>query len=338
LAPAEPGLSDAVRSPQGLPAIRATRAEIPWRRLARTIEARLRRRLVGQSTAIEAVARAVRRAAAGLSDPRGPRATLLFVGPTGSGKTELARALAAELGGPHGLLRVDCGEFGERHETAKLLGAPPGYVGHEAGGVLARGLRAARPAVVLFDEIEKAHGRFHELLLAILDEGRLTDARGDTLDLRRSLVVLTSNAGSRELAAARARVGFAPAAPGLAAESEILRRALEQRFAPEFLGRLDEIVPFLRPTARELCEVAERALLDLAVRVRQSERRVCFSRGVARWIVQQAGEATAGARSVLHGLRREIEGPLAEILLATQPGEWVEVTIRRGRPRFAHAA
>ena len=294
--------------------------------------------MLGQPEAVASVVRALRRAAAGLSSPRGPLGTLLFVGPTGTGKTELARALAEELGGPRRLVRVDCSEFGGKHETSKLLGAPPGYVGHEHGSQLARRLAGEAETVVLFDEVEKAHPHLHELLLQVLDEGQLTDGRGVRLDFRRSFVILTSNAGTRALAAAKERLGFARGAVPEDERHALVRHALGAAFAPEFLARLDEIVLFRELSARELGAVAEQALLALALRVRARQKRVCFSSAVARWASTRALERDCGARSVLHCIRREIEAPLAEALLAAEESEWIEVSIRRGRPRIAHAA
>lgn len=279
----------------------------------------------------------MRRAAAGLNGQRGPLATMLLVGPTGTGKTELARVLADGLGGPGRLLRVDCSEFGNRHETAKLLGAPPGYVGHEQGGFLGRHL-GTRECVLLFDEVEKGHAHLHELLLQVLDEGRLTDGQGRTLDFRRAFVILTSNAGSRELGAARERLGFDPHPAGPEVARATVERALGQAFAPEFLARIDEVVLFHQLDRADLRAVAERALLELALRVRASGRRVCFSTAVARWAAGRAAQGAHGARDVLRCLRRDVEGPLAEALLATGEGEWIEVSIRRGRPHMAHAA
>jgi ATP-dependent Clp protease ATP-binding subunit ClpC len=302
------------------------------------VEQRLAKRVVGQAEAVASVARALRRAAAGLAGGRGPLARLLFVGPTGTGKTELARALAEELGGHRHLVRIDCSEFGGRHETSKLLGAPPGFVGHEHGGLLARRLTRMGACVLLFDEVEKAHPHLHELLLQALDEGRLTGGRGEFLDLSQAFVILTSNAGTRELSAARERLGFARAGLAEDAARGIVERALGAAFAPEFLARLDEIVLFRELEPARLRQVASRALLDLALRVRANRKHVCFTAAVARWAAERGRSAACGARGVLHCIRREIEAPLAEALLSAEDGTWIEVAIRRGRPRFALAA
>ncbi len=293
---------------------------------------------MGQPAAIGSVVRAVRRAAAGLASERGPLAALLFVGPTGTGKTELARALAQELGGPARLVRIDCSEFGSRHESSKLLGAPPGYVGHERGGLLTARLRTGRHSVVLFDEVEKAHPQLHELLLQALDEGALTDGRGERVDFRRSFVILTSNAGTRELLAARDPLGFGGAPLASGASAEIVARALGERFAPELLGRLDEVVLFRELGALDARAIAERELVSLARRVRARGRRVCFSAAVSRWAARTGFSGDSGARGIAHCVRREIESPLAEALLASQDGAWIEVSIRRGRPHFTLAA
>ena len=294
--------------------------------------------MLGQPEGVACVARALRRAAAGLRKPRGPLACLLFVGPTGTGKTELARALARELGSERLLVRVDCSEFASRHETSRLLGAPPGYVGHEQGSTLARRIPRERECVVLFDEVEKAHPQLHELLLQVLDEGELTDGRGRTIDFRRAFVVLTSNVGTRELGAARDPLGFPRDEAGRSAEEATMVAALGATFAPEFLARIDETVLFRELDPACLQRVASNTLLELALRVRASGQRVCFTGAVARWAAEHGARRGAGARGIVHCVRRDIEAPLAEALLAAEVGEWIEVSIRRRRPHFAHAA
>ena len=307
------------------------------RRRARGLEERLSRRIVGQDSATSSVARAIRRGAAGLAAGRGPLARLLFVGPTGTGKTEMARALAEELGlAP--LVRIDCAEFAEGHEYSKLIGAPPGYVGHEEGGLLTEALRRRPDSVVLFDEVEKAHPRLHHLLLGLLEEGELTDGRGHTADLRRAIVLFTSNTGARELARAAGAMGFRAGQPlERATIAEISRNALDRTFRPEFLARLDEVLPFGELGEEELARIAELELGRLAVRVRRRRRRVRFSSAVARWVAREGAREREGARGILRVIRRTIEAPLAELLL--EPGArgagWIRVSIRTGRPRFA---
>jgi ATP-dependent Clp protease ATP-binding subunit ClpC len=303
------------------------------RRRARGIEDRLARRIVGQKRAIAAVGRAVRHAAAGLSGDRGPLARLLFVGPTGSGKTEMARALAEELdAGP--LVRIDCAGLAQGHEYAKLVGAPPGYVGHEDGGLLTEAVRKRPDSVVLFDEVEKAHPHLHHLLLGLLEEGELTDGRGRRVDFRRAVVLFTSNAGVRQLERAANTVGFQRRRPPAREAAEaIARGALEEAFRPEFLARLDEVLLFDELEERELVKIAQLEVGRLAVRVRRRGGRISFSSAVPRWLARAGAEEREGARGILHVLRREIEAPLAELLLSGSGG-WIRASIRDGRPRL----
>ncbi|MEQ1895632.1 MAG: AAA family ATPase, partial [Planctomycetota bacterium] len=184
---------------------------------------------------------------------------------------------------------------------------------------------------------EKAHGKLHELLLAVLDEGQLTDGRGHVLDFRRSFVILTSNTGTRERERSKERLGFEREVSGARLEDAI-DEALRRTFAPEFLGRIDEVVHFRELAPRDLRAVATQALLELAVRVRSGEQRVCFTNAVAKWAADGAQAAREGARAILHRIRKELEGPLAEQLLAAEPGEWIEVSIRGGKPHFSHVA
>jgi ATP-dependent Clp protease ATP-binding subunit ClpC len=320
----------------------ASRSLERLRRRARGLEQRLRRRVVGQDHAVAAVAAAVRRAAAGLAPENRPLGTFLFVGRTGTGKTELARALARELfpGERLGrLVRIDCSEYALAHEYAKLIGAPPGYVGHEHGGYLTEALRKEPECLVLFDEIEKAHPRLHHLLLQVLDEGHLADGRGRRVDFSRALVVLTSNVGAGEVRDASRRLGFG-ASTALASGTieEITSRALESEFAPEFLARVDERVVFRDLTPLDAEQIAARLLEDLALRVRRRRARVAFADSVARWVAERGFRPETGARELRRVIQRDVEAPLAELLLRDDGRGLVRVAIRRGAPAFSRAA
>jgi len=314
------------------------------RRGATGLERRLASRVFGQAEAVAGVARAARRAAAGLRPARGPLGTMLFAGPTGTGKTELARALADELGGPDALLRIDCGELGQGHETARLIGAPPGYVGYEAGGFLTEGMQRAPRAVVLFDEVEKAHPKLHEMLLSILEEGELVDGKGRAVSFASSFVILTSNAGAREISAASERVGFRSSELEGDARDELSERALRDAFAPEFLGRVDDVVHF-RPLDRDAARhIAAAKLGALAMRVRAAGARLYWTSAVADWVAEQGVSERSGARGLLGVMRGVIETELAERMLALvdpvtgampTPAPWLRLSIRGGRPTVA---
>jgi len=312
-------------------------------RRVRGLGERLRKRVIGQDAAIEVVVRSLRRAAAGLAQDGRPLGTFLFVGRTGTGKTELARALAREVfpDGRRGkLVRIDCSEYALSHEYAKLIGAPPGYVGHEQGGFLTEALRKEPDCVVLFDEVEKAHSRLHHLLLQVLDEGQLTDGRGRRVDFSRALVVLTSNVGATDVRDASRRVGFAAASelPSGAVE-ELTSRALDREFAPEFLARLDARVVFRDLGLDDAERIAARMLEDLAVRVRRRRAKVAFGRKVARWVAERGFRPESGARELRRVVEREIEAPLAELFLEEHRLRGLlEVSIRRGVPHFDAAA
>ena len=295
------------------------------------MEESLHHRVVGQDAAINALADAIRRARSGLKDPRRPIGSFIFLGPTGVGKTELAKALAAELfDDEDALLRFDMSEYQERHTVSRLVGAPPGYVGFEEAGGLTEAIRRRPYQVVLFDEIEKAHPDVFNTLLQILEDGRLTDSHGRTADFRNAVIILTSNLGSG--AAAHAPIGFTARSRD-DSERESRRRsvedALKQAFRPEFLNRIDEIIVFEPLTQTELTLVAD--LLLQEVRDRLEERDVHFevTEAARAALVKEGYDPTYGARPLRRTIQRRVENPLAKRVLAGDfaPGDRLRVDL-----------
>ncbi len=309
-------------------------------RLARRsslLEERLNERVIGQDQAVQTVVASVRRAAAGLAEDHRPLASFLFVGRTGTGKTELCRALAAEvLGNEDAFVRIDCTEFAMAHEYSKLIGAPPGYVGHGDGGQLTEAIAKNPESIVLFDEIEKAHPRMHNLLLQILDEGHLTDGKGQSVPFDRSFIVMTSNIGAENVQRESNRVGFGSSVElNDDAVGEIVTRELRENFPPEFLGRVDETVRFRALDLADARKIAQKQLSELVARVRKRGRRVAFTPAVAGWIAKNGFAVESGAREIRRAIRRSIEGPLAELLLETKRERpWLRIGIRAGIPEL----
>ena len=250
-------IAEVVSRATGIPVSQLTEEERD--RLLR-LEGHLHERVVGQDDAVTAVAEAVRRSRAGLADPDRPMGSFLFLGPTGVGKTELARALAEALfGEADRMVRVDMSEFQERHTVSRLVGAPPGYVGYEEAGQLTEAVRRRPYAVVLLDEIEKAHPDVFNILLQVLDDGRLTDSQGRTVNFKNTVLIMTSNLGSELITGAQRSVGFGTGDVGSEQESNELRerlmRRLQENFRPEFLNRIDEVIIFRRLEAEQLREI-----------------------------------------------------------------------------------
>ena len=289
------------------------------------LEDELHKRVVGQDEAIVAVADAIRRARAGLKDPNRPIGSFLFLGPTGVGKTELAKTLAASLfDTEENMIRIDMSEYQEKHTVARLIGAPPGYVGYEEGGQLTEAVRRRPYAVILFDEIEKAHPDVFNVLLQVLDDGRLTDGQGRTVDFRNTVIILTSNIGSPLI--------FEGIQSGQSYEAirERVFGVLQQNFRPEFLNRLDEIVVF-RPLAEEQIAAIVQIQLE-AVRKRLAERRINLelSQEALDFLAQRGYDPVFGARPLKRVIQRELETPLSRKILAGEVPDGAHLYVNTG--------
>ena len=286
------------------------------------VEDRLRERVVGQDEALLLVANAVRRARAGLGDPRRPIGSFLFMGPTGVGKTELARALAEFLfNDEHALVRLDMSEYMEKHTVARLVGAPPGYVGYDEGGQLTEAVRRRPYAVVLFDEIEKAHPDVFNALLQVLDDGRLTDGKGRTVDFRNTVVIMTSNVGS-DLIQESARRGE---------DDERLKDklmdVLRHTFRPEFLNRVDETVIFKALGRGEIEKIVDIQLKDLRRRLAERKLHLEVTPEAKALLAERGYDPVFGARPLKRTIQRMIENPLAVDVLAGRFSEGDTVVV-----------
>ena len=278
-------------------------------------------RVIGQEDAVTAVSNAVRRARAGLSDPNRPMGSFLFLGPTGVGKTELTKALAAFLfDDDQAMVRIDMSEFMEKHSVARLIGAPPGYVGYEEGGVLTEAVRRRPYQVVLFDEVEKAHQDVFNVLLQVLDEGRLTDGQGRTVDFRNTLIILTSNLGAIHLSE------LPEGAPASQAEPMVMEM-VRAHFRPEFLNRLDEMILFDRLTRGNMDGIVRIQLGRLAKRLEPRKIELDLTPQAETWLADRGYDPVYGARPLKRVIQKAIQDPLAELLLAgtIKDGETIKI-------------
>jgi ATP-dependent Clp protease ATP-binding subunit ClpB len=300
----------------GIPVARLLEAEV--QKLIH-MEENLHRRVIGQDQAVRAVANAVRRARSGLQDPGRPVGTFIFLGPTGVGKTELARALAEFLfDDERAMLRIDMGEYQEKHTVSRLIGAPPGYIGYDEGGQLTEAIRRRPYSVLLLDEIEKAHPEVFNVLLQLLDEGRLTDGQGRTVDFRQAVVIMTSNLGSELWGAAEGVDSAAEAA---------VRQMLTRHFRPEFLNRIDEVVVFHRLTRADLQAIVELQLAQTQNRLAAGGYGLELTPAAKEHLLQAGYDPTYGARPLKRAIQRELQDPLALKILAGdfKPGETIAV-------------
>jgi ATP-dependent Clp protease ATP-binding subunit ClpB len=295
------------------------------------MEERLHERVVGQEEAVGSVSNAVRRARSGLQDPDRPIGSFIFLGPTGVGKTELARALAEFLfDDERALVRIDMGEYQEKHTVSRLIGAPPGYVGYEEGGQLTEAIRRRPYSVILFDEIEKAHQEVFNVLLQLLDEGRLTDGQGRTVDFRNTVVIMTSNLGS-ELWGNTEKADVAT--------QDQVRELLTRHFRPEFLNRIDEIVIFHRLGREHLKKIVEIQLRRVAERVEEQGYHLVVSEDAKTFLAESGYDPVYGARPLKRAIQRELQDKLALRLLAGdfRPGDTIRVTLDREGLEFTAA-
>ncbi|MCP9807057.1 AAA family ATPase [Cyanobium sp. T1B-Tous] len=327
----EGDIADVVARWTGIPVQRLLAGE---RQKLLELEARLGERVIGQPEAVAAVAAAIRRARAGMQSPTRPVGSFLFLGPTGVGKTELAKALAASLfDEDDALVRLDMSEFMERNAVARLVGAPPGYVGYEEGGQLTEAVRRRPYAVLLLDEVEKAHPEVFNLLLQVLDDGRLTDSQGRTVDFRHTVVIMTSNLASRAILE-NARAG---ADPALAGEQEArlaqqVDQALSAQFRPEFLNRIDEVIRFRPLGPADLQRIVRLQLAELARLLAEQHLALEVPEPVVQALAEQGYEPEYGARPLRRVLRRQLENPLATELLAERFAGARGVRVEAGNP------
>ncbi len=282
------------------------------------LESELHSRVIGQSEAVTAVAKAVRRSRSGLKDPKRPIGSFIFSGPTGVGKTELCKALAEALfGDENAMLRLDMSEYMEKHTVSKLIGSPPGYVGFDEGGQLTERVRRKPYSVILFDEIEKAHPDVFNMLLQILDDGRLTDSQGRTVNFKNTVIIMTSNVGARLITEKKASLGFANSAQ---AEQENIKSAvlseLKNVFRPEFLNRVDDIIVFTKLTEEETAEIAKLMLENLGERLKALGFELVVTDDAVAQIVKEGFDASYGARPLRRTIISKIEDPVSEKLIS----------------------
>ena len=319
----------------GIPVTRLTEDESM--RLLK-LEEKLHQRVVGQDDAVTAVAKAIRRSRVGLKDPKRPIGSFLFLGPTGVGKTELCKSLAeAMFGDENAMIRIDMSEYMERHTVSRLIGSPPGYVGHDEGGQLTEKVRRKPYSVVLFDEIEKAHEDVWNILLQILDDGRITDSQGRTVDFKNTVIVMTSNIGAKSLTTAAAKLGFSAEERGADPDAErkfqqakeTVMAELRQTFRPEFLNRIDDIIVFRSLTARDIEEVARRMLKTVSARMEAMGIHLDASDEAVAELAKEGFDPKYGARPLRRAIQSKVEDAVAERMLdgTLKAGDTAKLTV-----------
>ena len=331
----EEDIAEVVSEWTGVPVTRLTEDE--GQKLLH-MEDTLHRRVVGQDEAVKAIARAIRRGRVGLKDPKRPIGSFLFLGPTGVGKTELCKSLAeAMFGDENAMVRIDMSEYMERHTVSRLIGSPPGYVGHDEGGQLTEKVRRKPYSVVLFDEIEKAHEDVWNILLQILDDGRITDSQGRTVDFKNTVIVMTSNIGARNLTAMGGKLGFSAegrdsdpdAQKQFEAAREQVLAELRQTFRPEFLNRIDDIIVFRPLTQADIQEVARRMLYTVAARMEAMGIHLDASDEAVAELAKEGFDPKYGARPLRRAIQSKVEDAVAEKMLdgTLREGDTARLTV-----------
>ena len=308
-------IAQVVASWTGIPVIKL--AEEETERLLK-MEEILHERVIGQEEAVKAVSRAIRRSRAGLKDPKRPMGSFIFLGPTGVGKTELARALAeAMFGDENAVIRIDMSEYMEKHSTSRLVGAPPGYVGYEEGGQLTEKVRRKPYSVVLLDEIEKAHPEVFNILLQVLEDGRLTDSKGRVVDFRNTLIIMTSNVGA-EMIKKNSTLGFTAgndAERDYNAMKDKVMAELKRSFRPEFLNRIDETIVFHPLDEKHIAQIVTLMSEELRKRLKEQEVDFELTDAAKKFLAKEGFDPTYGARPLRRAIQKHIEDRLSEELL-----------------------
>ncbi|HLS33280.1 MAG TPA: AAA family ATPase, partial [Brevibacterium sp.] len=336
----EERIAEVVARATGVPVSRLTQDD--RQRLAR-LEEELHEQVVGQEDAVTAVARSVRRSRTGMSDESRPVGSFLFLGPTGVGKTELARALASSLfGDEDAMVRFDMSEFGERHTASRLVGAPPGYVGYDEAGQLTERVRRRPYSVVLLDEVEKAHPDVFNLLLQVLDDGRLTDGQGRTVDFRNTVIIMTSNLGSEFLTSSIGTIGFSAGDTDDGVDADVRSRVmgrLRETMRPEFLNRIDDIVLFRKLDREQLRSIVRLQLKDSEARLAAQGIALTVDDESVDLIADHGYEPEYGARPLRRVIQREMDDAIADLLVdsAVSEGDRVRVTVEGDTLRVAAA-
>ncbi len=308
------------------------------------MEERLHLRIIGQDEALRAVSKAVRRGRAGLKDPRRPVGSFLFLGPTGVGKTELARALAEFMfDDEDAIIRVDMSEYRERHSVSRLIGAPPGYVGYEEGGQLTEAVRRKPYSVVLLDELEKAHPEVFNVLLQVMEDGRLTDSQGHVVDFRNIVLIMTSNVGTSTIDTGIG-MGLGRSGEDRDAEShgrmkDMVLERLKQTFRPEFLNRVDEVIVFHALNREQVTQIVDLLLTRVSERLHDQNLTLSVNDEVKQFLAQEGFDRALGARPLRRAIQRYIEDPLSEKLLYGEfsDGDAIEAAMHEGQVEFHHA-